>query len=112
MQPGDELYFYVTAIDNHQPGNTFGYLYHSPPGYSAVNEPRRVGKRHNLKRNISGASARFIIETEQLLKDKDTISIESFKNRSNNLGIDQKLLRLRYGSSSVKKMNPVCLKVK
>jgi hypothetical protein len=32
-----------------------------------------------------------------LLKDKDSISVEKFNNRSNDLGIDQKLLRLRYG---------------
>ena len=39
----------------------------------------------------------IIIDTEKLIKDQQTMSVEDFKNKSNTLGIDQKLLRLRYG---------------
>jgi hypothetical protein len=51
----------------------------------------------NFKPEIFRSERQIIIDAEQLLRDKDTISLESFKNRSNNLGVDQKLLRLRYG---------------
>ena len=39
----------------------------------------------------------IIIDTEKLLREKETIAAEDLKNRSNALGMDQKLLRLRYG---------------
>jgi hypothetical protein len=51
----------------------------------------------NLKPEYFRSQRQIIIETEQLLKDRDTLSVQEFNNRSNNLGIDQKLLRLRYG---------------
>ena len=51
----------------------------------------------DIKPEFFRSERQIIIETEQLLREKDTISAESFKTRSNDLGIDQKLLRLRYG---------------
>ncbi len=51
----------------------------------------------NIKPEFFRSQRQIIIETEQLLKDSDTISVEEFKKRSNELGVDQKLLRLRYG---------------
>ena len=39
----------------------------------------------------------LIIDTEKLIKDKPTISTQEFKFRSNELGFDQKALRLKYG---------------
>jgi hypothetical protein len=51
----------------------------------------------SLKPEFFRSERQIIIDAEQLLKEKDSISVEKFNNRSNNLGIDQKLLRLRYG---------------
>lgn len=51
----------------------------------------------DVKPEFFRSERQIIIETEQLLKEKDTLSADVFKNRSNDLGIDQKLLRLRYG---------------
>jgi hypothetical protein len=51
----------------------------------------------NLKPEYFRSQRQIIIETEQLLKDRDTLGVQEFNNLSNNLGIDQKLLRLRYG---------------
>ncbi len=97
MQPGDELYFYVTAIDNHQQETRSDiYIIHLPDTAQLMSL-EGLANGINLKPEYFRSQRQIIIETEQLLKDKDTISIESFKNRSNNLGIDQKLLRLRYG---------------
>jgi hypothetical protein len=51
----------------------------------------------DVKPELFRSERQIIIETEQLLREKDTIKVEDFKKRSNNLGFDQKLLRLRYG---------------
>jgi hypothetical protein len=51
----------------------------------------------NIKPEYFRSERQIIIEAEQLLKEKDTLAVEQFKQRSNDLGIDQKLLRLRYG---------------
>jgi hypothetical protein len=39
----------------------------------------------------------IIIDTEKLLRDRKTISRQTFNSTSNELGYDQKVLRLRYG---------------
>ncbi len=39
----------------------------------------------------------IIIDTKNLIAKKNEISIQEFKDQSNNIAIDQKLLRLRYG---------------
>jgi hypothetical protein len=97
MQPGDELYFYVRAIDNNkQETRSDIYIIHLPDTAQLMSL-EGLANGINLKPEYFRSQRQIIIETEQLLKDKDTISAESFKNRSNNLGIDQKLLRLRYG---------------
>ena len=97
MQPGDELYFYVKAIDNNkQETRSDIYIIHLPDTTQLMSL-EGLANGINLKPEYFRSQRQIIIETEQLLKDKDTISAESFKNRSNNLGIDQKLLRLRYG---------------
>jgi hypothetical protein len=97
MQPGDELYFYVKAIDNNkQETRSDIYIIHLPDTAQLMSL-EGLANGINLKPEYFRSQRQIIIETEQLLKDKDTISAESFKNRSNNLGIDQKLLRLRYG---------------
>jgi len=97
MQPGDELYFYVKATDNHQQETRSDiYIIHLPDTAQLMSL-EGLANGINLKPEYFRSQRRIIIETEQLLKDKDTISTESFKNRSNNLGIDQKMLRLRYG---------------
>ncbi|MBS1607244.1 MAG: hypothetical protein JSS70_00375, partial [Bacteroidetes bacterium] len=97
MQPGDELYFYVKAIDNNnQETRSDIYIIHLPDTAQLMSL-EGLANGINLKPEYFRSQRQIIIETEQLLKDKDTISAEEFKNRSNNLGIDQKMLRLRYG---------------
>ncbi|MEP6727762.1 MAG: hypothetical protein ABJC98_18205 [Bacteroidota bacterium] len=97
MQPGDELYFYVQATDNHQQQTRSDiYIVHLPDTAQLMSL-EGLGNSLTLKPEYFRSQRQIIIETEQLLKDRDTISEETFKNKSNNLGIDQKLLRLRYG---------------
>jgi hypothetical protein len=97
MKPGDELYFYCRAKDNHgQESRTDMYII-SLPDTAQLMRLEGLTMGVNSKPEYFRSERQIIIETEQLLKEKDTLAVEVFKQRSNELGIDQKLLRLRYG---------------
>jgi len=97
MKPGDELYFYVKAKDN------FGQESRSDIYSVAIQDTSELMSLTGLASGVNlvpeyfRSQRQIIIDTEKLLKEKSSISSEDFKNRSNNLGLDQKLLRLRYG---------------
>lgn len=97
MQPGDELYFYVQAIDNYRQQIRSDIYIVRLPDTAQLMSLEGLANNLNLKPEYFTSERQIIIETEQLLKDRDTIGRETFNNRSSNLGIDQKLLRLRYG---------------
>lgn len=97
MQPADELYFYVQAVDNNNQEKRSDIYIVTLADTAQLMESDILLGNVKLKPEFFRSERQIIIETEQLLKDKDTITVEEFKNRSNNLGIDQKLLRLRYG---------------
>jgi hypothetical protein len=97
MKAGDELYFYVSATDTYnQEKRSDIYIIRIE---DTVQLMSMVGLASgiDIKPEFFRSERQIIIETEQLLREKDTISAEQFKTRSNDLGIDQKLLRLRYG---------------
>ena len=97
MQPGDELYFYIKAVDNNNQEKRSDMLIVTIADTAQLMSMEELVNGINLKPEYFRSERQIIIETELLLKDKDTITAEAFKNRSNNLGIDQHLLRLRYG---------------
>jgi len=97
MQPADELYFYIKAVDNNSQEKRSDIYIVTLADTAQLMESDVLLGNVKLKPEYFRSERQIIIETEQLLKDKDTITPEEFKNRSNNLGIDQKLLRLRYG---------------
>ena len=97
MQPGDQLYFYVRAVDNHSQEKRSDVYIVSLPDTADLMTMEGMANALDLKPEYFRSERQIIIETEQLLKEKDTISVTDFNNRSNNLGVDQKLLRLRYG---------------
>lgn len=97
MHPGDELYFYIRAVDNHNQEKKSDVFIVTLPDTAQLMSMEGMVNTIDLKPEYFRSERQIIIETEQLLKDKDTISVQEFNNRSNNLGIDQKLLRLRYG---------------
>ena len=97
MQPGDELYFYVKAIDNFKQETRSDIYIITLPDTTQLMSLEGLAKNINFKPEFFRSERQIIIDAEQLLKDKDTISVQSFNERCNNLGIDQKLLRLRYG---------------
>jgi hypothetical protein len=97
MQPGDELYFYIKAKDNyHQETRSEVYIV-SIADTAKLMQMEGMANGLDVKPELFRSERQIIIETEQLLRDKDTLKAEEFKKRSNNLGFDQKLLRLRYG---------------
>lgn len=97
MKPGDELYFYVTAIDNKgQVSRTDVYLV-SIADTAELMSMAGLANGIDLVPEYFRSQRQIIIDTEKLIKEEKSMSAEDFKNKSNNLGLDQKLLRLRYG---------------
>lgn len=100
LEPGDELYFYVEALDNKQPEanynrtETFFIAIQDTTKYQTVDED---GLGVDLMPEYFRSQRQIIIDTEKLLKEKGKISEHQFKSTSNELGYDQKVLRLRYG---------------
>jgi hypothetical protein len=97
MEPGDELYFYVQAIDTHQQQSRTDVYTVSIQDTAQLLSMDGMMSGVNQKPEFFRSERQIILDTEKLLKDKDTISTTSFNDRSNDLGVDQKLLRLRYG---------------
>lgn len=97
MQPGDELYFYIQATDNHKQETRSEVYIVSIADTAKLMQMEGMANSLDMKPELFRSERQIIIETEQLLREKDTIKVEEFKKRSNNLGFDQKLLRLRYG---------------
>ncbi|QHT67255.1 DUF4175 domain-containing protein [Rhodocytophaga rosea] len=97
MAPGDELYFYVEALDNHGlSGRTDMY-------FIALEDTANISTVADLSMGINPVPEYFrsqrqiIIDTEKLIKQRSDISQAEFTSQSNNIGVDQKILRLRYG---------------
>ncbi|WP_316838729.1 hypothetical protein [Pedobacter gandavensis] len=97
MKPGDELYFYVKAFDN------LGQMSRSDVYFVSIVDTAELMSMAGMTNGVNlvpeyfRSQRQIIIDTEKLLAEKSGITEESFKNRSNELGMDQKLLRLRYG---------------
>ena len=97
MKAGDELYFYISATDTYNQEKRSDIYIVRIEDTAQLMSMNGLVSGTDIKPEFFRSERQIIIETEQLLREKDTISVESFKTRSNDLGIDQKLLRLRYG---------------
>ncbi|MGY8916209.1 MAG: tryptophan-rich sensory protein, partial [Flavobacteriales bacterium] len=100
MEPGDELYFYVVAIDTKRPKeNTsrsetyFAVIKDTLSSQFAV--AGTMGA--DLMPDYFRSQRQLIIDTEKLIADQNRITKEKFNFTSNELGFDQKALRLKYG---------------
>ncbi|SKB87256.1 DUF4175 family protein [Daejeonella lutea] len=97
MVPGDELYFYVQARDSRlQESRSDIYKVTIQDTAQLMNMDGMLGGV-NLVPEYFRSQRQIIIDTEKLLKERTSISTEAFNSRSNEIGVDQKLLRLRYG---------------
>ncbi len=101
LEPGDELYLQAVALDTRRPTpnesrtETRRLVLAGPSattGDPAVVLPglRRLPQYFRSQRQL-------VLDTEQLLAERPALSEAGFRARSENLGLDQKLLRLRYG---------------
>lgn len=97
LKPGDELYFYCRAKDNHEQESRSDMYIISLPDTAQLMSLDGLTTGVDIKPEYFRSERQIILETEQLLKEKDTLSQQAFNSRSNDLGFDQKLLRLRYG---------------
>jgi hypothetical protein len=100
LGPGNEFYFHVEAIDNKPP---HGQLTKSPTYFFTINDTSDIefslagDLGVDIMPDYFKSQLQLIIETEKLIEDKISLPKEDFNFKSNELGFDQKQLRLRYG---------------
>ncbi len=101
MEPGDELYFYISATDNKEPkSNTtrsetyFAIIRDTLSSQFAVEGTMGA----DLMPDYFRSQRQLIIDTEKLLANKSKLPKKDFNFTSNELGFDQKALRLKYGA--------------
>lgn len=101
MEPGDELYFYVETRDFKTPkpntsrSETYFAVIRDTTSYEfSVEGTLGVDRMPDYFRS----QRQLIIDTEKLIKNRKTLSKEDFNFTSNELGFDQKSLRLKYGA--------------
>ena len=100
MDPGDELYFYVEALDQKTPTPNIA---RSETYFAVIRDT--ITDEFTVEGNLGvdlmpdyfRSQRQLIIDTEKLIADRPNISEKDFKFRSNELGFDQKQLRLKYG---------------
>jgi len=100
LEPGDELYFYLSATDNKEPKGNTGRtdVYFLSIADTAKSEPVAYeGFALTNEAEYFKSQRQIIIDTEKLLVDQNRITEAEFEQRSNAIGADQKVLRLRYG---------------
>jgi hypothetical protein len=101
MEPGDELYFFVRAVDNAEPAHTAvspTYTLRLPGPVAAEDESTALPmlvKPENLR-----SQRQIIIDTEQLVADMKAnpkLPAATVRVRSEAIAGDQAMLRRRYG---------------
>lgn len=97
MKTGDELYFFINATDNHGQQSRSEMYFVSIQDTAALMSMAGIDNGVNLVPEYFRSQRQIIIDTEKLLRERSTLGDADFKKRSNELGIDQKMLRLRYG---------------
>lgn len=100
FKQGDELYYYWAALDNKSPDPNFSrsdtyflkYL-----DSTAVSEADLAGMAIHVLPEYFRSQRQIIIDTEKLIAQKKALKTQIYNSTSNEIGYDQKLLRLRYG---------------
>ncbi len=99
MGPGDELYVVAQAFDGRRPQPNEG---RSPTFFISITDTAEVtegeldGLAIDRMPDYFRSQRQIIIDTEKLLAERSRLSEAEFRRRSNDIGIDQQLLRLRY----------------
>ena len=103
--PGDELYYYWAAFDNRQPepnftkSDTYFVVYKDT---TQAEESELATMAVNIMPEYFRSQRQIIIDTEKLIAGRKRMTVQgnpihAFKSQSNEIGFDQKALRLRYG---------------
>ena len=98
--PGDELYYYWAAIDNRQPepqltkSDTYFIVFKDT---TKTDEVELATMALNIMPEYFRSQRQIIIDTDKLIARKKRIGKPAFNSTSNEIGFDQKVLRLRYG---------------
>ena len=101
LEPGDEVYFHALVSDRRFPrpntarSETRFLVLRAPD--AATSDP--VGALAGVNRlpPFFRSQRQVILDTERLIADRDKIDEATWLARSQEIGVDQKLLRLRYG---------------
>jgi hypothetical protein len=100
LKPGDELYFHAEAADRRTPSpNTARSetVFLSLADTGSRDVATIAGIAVSLAPEFFRSQRQIIMDTEKLIADRPRITVEVFRNRSNDIGLDQSLLRSRYG---------------
>ena len=98
--PGDELYYYWAAFDNRQPepnftkSDSYFVVYKDT---TQLEESELATMAVNIMPEYFRSQRQIIIDTEKLIAGKKKMALKAFQSQSNEIGFDQKALRLRYG---------------
>ena len=103
--PGDELYYYWAAFDNRQPdpnftkSDTYFVVYKDT---TQLEDSELATMAVNIMPEYFRSQRQIIIDTEKLIASRKKMTDKTgpshaFKSQSNEIGFDQKALRLRYG---------------
>lgn len=100
MEPGDELYFYIEARDLKEPQANVA---RSETYFAVIKDTLDYGEGVEGTMGVDLMPAYFrsqrqlIIDTEELISQRNKVPKDVFNTTSNNLGFDQKALRIKYG---------------
>lgn len=100
MRPGDELYVYFVARDNKKP---IAQTHKTETYFLSIKDTAEHssgdigGIAMDIMPEYFRSQRQIIIDTEKLINNKKTMSKREFMTESNEIGVDQKILRLRYG---------------
>ncbi|NML38217.1 DUF4175 family protein [Chitinophaga sp. G-6-1-13] len=97
LKPGDELYFHIRVTDTRRQENRSDVYIVTLPDTAQLFSMEGMVTGVAFKPEYFRSQRQIILDAEQLLREKDSLGKEKFNSRSNDLGTDQKLLRLRYG---------------
>ncbi|WP_224999203.1 hypothetical protein [Cesiribacter sp. SM1] len=100
MQPGDELYYRLEAHDNkpprgqHRRSNSWYYQWKDTTQAVSM---MSSGLAMDIEPEYFRSQRQIIIDTEKLISTQKSTPQQEWEKKNQNLAIDQKLLRLRYG---------------
>jgi hypothetical protein len=100
LGPGDELYFTAVATDRRVPlpnRSRSGTIFISVRDTTRAPAADLARMALGVEPEYFRSQRQIIIDTEKLLADSARLTRADFRARANDLGIDQGLLRLRYG---------------